>query len=208
VSIEIISSYIPNIATMAFLSKHKKAVILTGAFYQKQTYRNRTTIAGANGILNISIPINRNPKEVRLKDKLVTINYDEQWQNNHWRSFKSAYSSSPFFEFYENDLKDVFFTKKSNLIDFNISLINLFIEWCEIEVKISINNDEVIPNPTSSLLISSKYISPLYFPKYTQVFDDKLGFLPNLSVLDLISNLGPESSSYLDLIDINPMLKL
>ena len=81
-------------------------------------------------------------------------------------------------------------------------------EWCEIEVKISINNDEVIPNPTSSLLISSKYISPLSFPKYTQVFYNKLGFLPNLSVLDLISNLGPESSSYLDLIDVNPMLKL
>ena len=170
--LEIISSYIPNIATHGnCLRKHRKVVIVqTGAQYQKQTYRNRTTIAGANGILNLSIPINRNPKELRLKDKLVTINYDEQWQNNHWKSFKSAYSSSPFFEFYEDDLKGVFFNKKSNLIDFNISLINLFMEWCEIEVKISINNDEVIPNPTSSLLISSKYISPLSFPKYTQVF--------------------------------------
>ena len=70
------------------------------------------------------------------------------------------------------------------------------------------SQEEVVFHPTTNMLIASKEVSPLSFPKYTQVFDDKLGFLPNLSVLDLISNLGPESSSYLDLIDINPMLKL
>tara|TARA_B100000767_G_C19765697_1_gene537387 strand:- start:1914 stop:2564 length:651 start_codon:yes stop_codon:yes gene_type:complete len=207
VSIEIISSYIPNIATMAFLSRQEKAVIQTDAFYQKQTYRNRTTIAGANGIINLSIPVNRSSKEVRLKDNEVSINYDEQWQNNHWKSFKSAYSSSPFFEYYENGLKEVFFTHKSNLIDFNTSLLYLFLEWCEIEVRISMSQEKVIFHPTTNMLISSKEVPPLAFPKYTQVFDNKFGFLPNLSILDLVSNLGPESSSYLNLIDISPMLE-
>ena len=81
---------------MALLSRREKVVIQTQAFYQKQTYRNRTTIAGANGILNLSIPVNRSSKERRLRDNEVRINYDEQWQKNHWKSFKSAYSSSPF----------------------------------------------------------------------------------------------------------------
>lgn len=207
VSIEIISSYIPNIATMALLSRQEKVVIQTKAFYQKQTYRNRTTIAGANGILNLSIPVNRSSKEERLKDIEVSINYEEQWQKNHWKSFKSAYSSSPFFEFYEDDLKEVFFTHKSNLIDFNTSLLYLFLEWCEIEVEVSMSQEEVVFYPTTNMLIASKEVSPLSFPKYTQVFDNKFGFLPNLSVLDLISNLGPESSSYLNLIDISPMLE-
>jgi hypothetical protein len=207
VSIEIISSYIPNIATMALLSRQEKVVIQTKAFYQKQTYRNRTTIAGANGILNLSIPVNRSSKEERLKDIEVSINYEEQWQKNHWKSFKSAYSSSPFFEFYEDDLKEVFFTHKSNLIDFNTSLLYLFLEWCEIEVEVSMSQEEVVFHPTTNMLIASKEVSPLSFPKYTQVFDNKFGFLPNLSVLDLISNLGPESSSYLNLIDISPMLE-
>ena len=206
-SIKIISSYIPNIATMALLSRREKVVIQTQAFYQKQTYRNRTTIAGANGILNLSIPVKRSSKERRLKDNEVRINYDEQWQKNHWKSFKSAYSSSPFFEYYEDELKEAFFTHKSKLIDFNINLLYLFLEWCEIEVEISMSQEEVDFNPTTNMLISSKEEPPLAFPKYTQVFDNKFGFIPNLSVLDLISNLGPESSSYLNLIDISPMLE-
>ena len=192
---------------MVAMAKADKITLETQDNYQKQTYRNRTTIAGANGILNLSIPVNRSSKEERLKDIEVSINYEEQWQKNHWKSFKSAYSSSPFFEFYEDDLKEVFFTHKSNLIDFNTSLLYLFLEWCEIEVEVSMSQEEVVFHPTTNMLIASKEVSPLSFPKYTQVFDNKFGFLPNLSVLDLISNLGPESSSYLNLVDISPMLE-
>ena len=109
--LEIFSSYIPNVATLAVLSQHECVNIQTQAYYQKQTYRNRTQIAGANGLLNLSIPIEKGNKGTRLLDEHVLISYDEMWQNNHWKSFASAYQSSPFFEFYQDELEAVFFKK-------------------------------------------------------------------------------------------------
>ena len=112
--LEIFSSYIPNVATLAVLAQYECVNIQTQAYYQKQTYRNRTQIAGANGLLNLSIPIEKGNKGTRLLDEDVLISYDEMWQNNHWKSFASAYQSSPFFEFYQMNLKLFFLKDKRN----------------------------------------------------------------------------------------------
>ena len=206
--LEIFSSYIPNVATLAVLAKQECVNIQTQAFYQKQTYRNRTQIAGANGVLNLSIPIEKGIKGTRLVDQDVMISYDEMWQNNHWKSFVSAYQSSPFFEFYQDEFEAVFFKKQKKLLDFNMDMLQLIMDWLELDAQIKISTEQPLYNPTGEALISAKKATSLHFPKYIQVFESKLGFISNLNALDLICCLGPESPSYLKKIDITPILAL
>ncbi|MDB9837051.1 WbqC family protein [Flavobacteriaceae bacterium] len=206
--LEIFSSYIPNVATLAVLAQHECVNIQTQACYQKQTYRNRTQIAGANGVLNLSIPIEKGIKGTRLVDQEVQISYDEMWQNNHWKSFVSAYQSSPFFEFYQDELEAVFFKKQKKLLDFNMDILQLIMDWLELDTQIKISTEQPLYNPTGEALISAKKATSLHFPKYIQVFESKLGFISNLNALDLICCLGPESPSYLKKIDVIPILAL
>ena len=206
--LEIFSSYIPNVATLAVLAKQECVNIQTQAFYQKQTYRNRTQIAGANGVLNLSIPIEKGVKGTRLVDQDVMISYDEMWQNNHWKSFVSAYQSSPFFEFYQDEFEAVFFKKQKKLLDFNMDILQLIMDWLELDTQIKISTEQPLYNPTGEALISAKKATSLHFPKYIQVFESKLGFISNLNALDLICCLGPESPSYLKKIDVTPILAL
>jgi hypothetical protein len=208
VELEIFSSYIPNVATLAVLAKQECVNIQTQAFYQKQTYRNRTQIAGANGVLNLSIPIEKGIKGTRLVDQDVMISYDEMWQNNHWKSFVSAYQSSPFFEFYQDEFEAVFFKKQKKLLDFNMDMLQLIMDWLELDTQIKISTEQPLYNPTGEALISAKNTTAIHFPKYIQVFESKLGFISNLNALDLICCLGPESPSYLKKIDITPILAL
>ena len=206
--LEIFSSYIPNVATLAVLAQQECVNIQIQAFYQKQTYRNRTQIAGANGVLNLSIPIEKGIKGTRLVDQDVMISYDEMWQNNHWKSFVSAYQSSPFFEFYQDELEAVFFKKQKKLLDFNMDILQLIMDWLELDTQIKISTEQPLYNPTGEALISAKKATSLHFPKYIQVFESKLGFISNLNALDLICCLGPESPSYLKKIDVTPILAL
>ena len=206
--LEIFSSYIPNVATLAVLAQQECVNIQTQAFYQKQTYRNRTQIAGANGVLNLSIPIEKGIKGTRLVDQDVMISYDEMWQNNHWKSFVSAYQSSPFFEFYQDELEAVFFKKQKKLLDFNMDILQLIMDWLELDTQIKISTEQPLYNPTGEALISAKKATSLHLPKYIQVFESKLGFISNLNALDLICCLGPESPSYLKKIDVTPILAL
>ena len=206
--LEIFSSYIPNVATLAVLAQQECVNIQTQAFYQKQTYRNRTQIAGANGVLNLSIPIEKGVKGTRLVDQDVMISYDEMWQNNHWKSFVSAYQSSPFFEFYQDELEAVFFKKQKKLLDFNMDILQLIMDWLELDTQIKISTEQPLYNPTGEALISAKKATSLHFPKYIQVFESKLGFISNLNALDLICCLGPESPSYLKKINVTPILAL
>ena len=206
--LEIFSSYIPNVATLAVLAQYECIDIQTQAFYQKQTYRNRTQITGANGVLNLSIPIEKGVKGTRLIDQDVLISYDEMWQNNHWKSFVSAYQSSPFFEFYQDEFEAVFFKQQKKLFDFNMDILQLIMDWLELDTKIRISSEQPLFNPTGEALISAKNTTAIHFPKYIQVFNSKLGFISNLNALDLICCLGPESLSYLRKIDISPILAL
>ena len=130
------------------------------------------------------------------------------WQNNHWKSFASAYQSSPFFEFYQDELEAVFFKRQKKLLDFNLDIMQLILDWLELDTQIQISRKQPLYNPTGEALISAKKTSAIYFPKYIQVFESKLGFISNLNALDLICCLGPESLSYLKKIDVTPILGL
>ena len=143
-----------------------------------------------------------------MVDQDVMISYDEMWQNNHWKSFVSAYQSSPFFEFYQDELEAVFFKKQKKLLDFNMDILQLIMDWLELDTQIKISTEQPLYNPTGEALISAKKATSLHLPKYIQVFESKLGFISNLNALDLICCLGPESPSYLKKIDVTPILAL
>jgi len=170
----------------------------------KQTYRNRYTILGANGPIDMIVPVvkGRGPK-IMIKD--LQISYDTDWQRNHWRTIFSAYGSSPYFEFYADDLMLYFERKFKFLLDYNLAIHETICQLFELENKIILTEDfEKVPELTVNYRerISPKEKTPPdpHFQPvpYTQVFPDKLGFTPNLSILDLLFNEGPNSYSILE----------
>ncbi len=196
------TAYLPPIAYMAFLFSCSNIIIEKEETYPKQTYRNRCEILSANGIINLSIPVNK-PHGNNTKTKDVTIINSSQWFTNHWRAISSAYSSSPFFLYYKDELKGFFTGSYNNLLDFNTDLTTVILKLIGINCKIAYSETFSMPGQ-DKLIIDTRYsITPKLegefknFEEYTQVFAAKFNFIPNLSIIDLLFNLGPETKNYL-----------
>lgn len=177
--------------------------------FQKQTYRNRCVIATANGTQALTVPIEHLPltshpsplvKDLRISDH-------NQWRRVHWNALQSAYSESPFFEYYADDLRPFFEKKYVFLIDFNEDIRQ---KVCElIDFKPSVEYTKKFTSDISlqtSVIFDFRDVINAKHPKpdtdfeakeYWQVFQHKHGFQPNLSILDLLFNMGPESVFYL-----------
>ncbi len=196
------TSYLPPIEYFTSIINSKEVIIEKKESYKKQTYRNRCEIYGSNGKLNLSIPIIKvNGHNTKTED--IQISYTENWQKNHWRAIESAYNSSPFFLYYKDDLIKFFNEKHENLINFNYDLLMVLFEILEIKSKVKFSN-KFIKNYDENYIDKRNLISPKNntnnykkFPAYTQVFDTKHGFIPNLSIIDLIFNEGPGAIDYL-----------
>jgi hypothetical protein len=173
--------------------------------YTKQTWRNRCTIATANGPMTLSLPIEANPNgKCPIRD--IKLSDHGNWQHLHWNSIVSAYRSSPFFDYYEDDLRPFFNRKNSFLVDFNEEIREIMCEMIDIHPKVSLSTvyqeEHALPEGWQDLRTR---IHPKIGVKetgfeatpYYQVFDRKYGFMPNLSILDLVFNMGPESVLYL-----------
>ena len=165
--------------------------------YQKQTYRNRCYIYGANGkqLLNIPVSIPKSSKKTKSKDILVE---NSNWQKQHYKSFEAAYNHSPFFEFYKDDLQKIFSKKYTYLLDVNLDSFNFIKNALElpIEYKFSKTYEENKPDDFRELADSKKKVE-ISFLSYIQMFDQKFGFLKNLSILDLLFMEGPNSINFL-----------
>ena len=164
--------------------------------FPKQTYRNRTNIYGANGKLSLIIPISHNGNRL-YRD--TEISYREDWQKLHWKSIKTAYQSSPYFEFYEDRLENIFQSDEKNLLKFNLSVLESMLQLLKTEKAYSLNI-EYRQSPDASDFrqkFSAKQQSEYDMAEYYQTFSDRYGFLKDLSVLDLICNKGPESLTYI-----------
>lgn len=169
--------------------------------YPKTSFRNRTIIAGSNGLIVLSVPLQKGRIQ-KSQTRDVKISYDQDWQEQHWRSIVSCYGKSPFFEYYQDSLKVLFKKKQEYLLDLNLASQ----EWALSQLK-----SKLIPNYALELETNFRQtehdIRDQFKPNdfqmvlnkvsYPQVFEDRIGFQANLSVLDLLSCMGPASKSLL-----------
>ena len=174
--------------------------------YRKQTLRNRCQIASADGPQALTVPVEKPlPGQNRMRD--IRISDHGRWRHVHWNALKTAYQSSPFFDYYADELAPFYETKWEFLADFNEDLMRLMCSWIDIEPVIgrteSYSSAENVSKTrpyfvdetgnSDNLVETSPYINKEYY----QVFRQKLGFLPDLSIVDLVFNMGPESILYL-----------
>jgi len=167
--------------------------------YQKQTYRNRCVIATANGMQALTVPVEVSGEKQEVRE--VRISDHNQWRRIHWNALQSAYSESPFFEYYADDIRPFFEKKYDYLVDFNEAIRQTVCSLIDIHSEVEYTTDYVRQHPNDYRdIIHAKHSQPDsdFEPRpYWQVFSHKHGFLPNLSILDLLFCMGPESIFYL-----------
>ncbi|MEL0454723.1 WbqC family protein [Flavobacteriaceae bacterium SZ-1-7] len=192
-------TYFPNIAHFVAMIKASEVVFEIEDNFLKQTYRNRAYIYGANGKLALNIPVVHSQKN-RQKYRDVKIFNEEKWQDIHLKSLLSSYRTSPFFEYYEDDIRPLFEQKVDYILDFNLKCLNVICDCLQLDLNISETEtyEKVSEGKTDfRFLVQAKKEIPQDFEPYTQVFGNKHGFIPNLSILDLLFNEGPNALNYL-----------
>ncbi len=191
-------TYFPNIAHFVAILKADTLYFEVCDNYQKQSYRNRTEIYGANGKLALTVPVSYTQKNRQLY-KDVKIANENNWQQQHLKSLKSAYSMSPFFEYYIDDLMSLFEKKFDYILDFNLSSFEVLLECLQLNmnpVKTSVFEKQPKDKIDFRALVNRNYDVNSVQP-YTQVFTKKHSFISNLSILDLLFNEGPNTELYL-----------
>ena len=233
------STYFGPIQWYQKLNRYDECLIERHESFIKQTYRNRMLIPTTNGPLSLTIPTNHNTS-LAMKD--IRISDHANWRHVHWNALLSAYGESPFFEYYQDDIRPFYEKKYEFLFDFNMEITEKMIELLDIRPKISITNEYIQSEElkvksieseelkvkseefnglanhkvqSSNLKVQSKEVQSIadfreaIRPKkplpdaefeskrYYQVYEQKFGFQPNMSILDLLFNEGNEAIFYL-----------
>jgi len=195
--------YLPPVSWMAIALKYKNIAIEVHETYPKQTFRNRCIIATSGGILNLSVPVNKtNGNHTKTYD--ILIDNSKNWQQLHWRSIITAYNKSPYFLYYRDMIEPLYHKKHKNLIDLNQEYLFAILNLLNIKyLDISVTEDYVfepeclnLRNSFNPKLIPYQNVTKA-MPRYMQVFEEIQGFMPDLSIIDLLFNLGPDTESYL-----------
>lgn len=191
-------TYFPNLSHFVIMIKSQTLYLEVCDNYQKQTYRNRTEIYGANGKLALTVPVNYTQKNRQLY-KNVRIANEDKWQQLHLKSLESAYRMSPFFEYYIDDLLPLFKTKFNFILDLNLACLETIKDCMQLDFSYTKTEHfelESAKKEDYRYLVKRKS-QPISTSTYQQVFSDKHGFMGNLSILDLLFNEGPNSELYL-----------
>lgn len=197
------TSYFGPISYYGLWRRSEHKMVDASENYIKQTWRNRCVIGTANGPMTLSLPVEGKAEKINIRD--VRISDHGNWRHLHWNSIESAYNSSPFFEYYEDDIRPFFERKFDFLFDFNEEIRLKMCELLEIsaasEYTTSFIPEHEIPAEWADLrnnIHPKKDVEHLFkATPYYQVFDRKFGFQPNLSIMDLLFNMGPEAILYL-----------
>ena len=197
------TQYFPPIQFFRMAEKYDVLVIEAKEHYQKTGYRNRCVIAGPNGIQRLTVPLVKGKNEQQPITN-TTIANDTAWQKMHWQAIQTAYGKSPFFEFYAPELRSIFEKEWTYLFDLNSEIIQTLKEL--LQGSFSIEKTSIYSKkPEAPIFDFRNKMAPKnrikpenLMPPYPQVFESKNGFLSNLSILDLLFCVGPESYYYLE----------
>ncbi|MBQ4355598.1 MAG: WbqC family protein [Bacteroidales bacterium] len=193
------TAYLPNIEYFAFIAKSEVFFMEGWESFQKQTYRNRTYIQTATGVQGLILPTCRLSRQTTIRD--VRIDYKDHWQAKHWRAIETAYSGTPYYLYYKDYLVPFFEKKYEFLFDYNLDLTQALLKLLKIK-KVPVIT-ETFEKSYSEMLDLRWAISPKREPMlpsvpYPQVFSDRQPFTDNLSVIDLLFNVGPEAGEILN----------
>lgn len=195
------TQYLPCAQYFTKFLRHSKVFIEGHENYTKGSYRNRCYIAAANGPLSLSIPL-KGGKNQQQAIRAVAISHETSWTSEHWTSIQSAYGSAPFFEHYGPELEAFYKNKPDKLFDFNEALLKWILKKLKLEVDLNVttayehrlNSDTEDWRNAISPKAQKRRVDPHFKAKYyAQVFESKHGFLPNLSILDLLFCAGPQA---------------
>ena len=209
------STYFGPVQWYQKLNRYDECLIERHESFIKQTYRNRMIIATTNGPLSLTIPTNHDTS-MAMKD--IRISDHANWRHVHWNALLSAYGESPFFEYYQDDIRPFYEKKYDFLFDFNMEIMEKMIELLDIRPNVKVTDEyvrklevgseeleavgEKTPNLIKDFRDAIRPKKPLPDPDFTpkryyQVYEQKHGFLPNMSILDLLFNEGNEAIFHL-----------
>jgi len=203
-SVLLSTAYWPNLQYFYYVLNSENIFIESHEHYQKQSFRNRARILTANGVLDLTIPV-QSANKVAISR--VEISYKENWQANHWRAITSAYKNSPYFEFFEDEIKQFYSLEYRYLLEYNTDELNIIFKILRLKKQIHLTSDyhkeinnnfdlreKIHPKIDFTNDLNTKTI--LEKPYY-QTFGEKFPFQPNLSILDLLFNKGLGTLDYL-----------
>lgn len=195
------TAYFPPISYVATMLDKQVVVVEQYETFPKQTYRNRAVVATANGLLSLTVPVVRiNGNHTYTKD--MAICYNENWAVKHWRAIESAYNSSPYFLYYKDEVEAILNKQYIGLVYLNMDILSFVFKKLKVAKDIMLSTDFVLAEDVATIEDYRNRFSPknkeiLQLPPYDQVFEDRYGFQSDISILDLLFNLGPDSLGYL-----------
>lgn len=196
------TAYFPPVSYLKVIAGADRVYIEYHENYLKQTYRNRCEIPASNGILSLTVPVKEGSfHKTAVRD--LQVDYSGEWVRTHLRAFKAAYNSSAFYEFYIDDISTILNSGHRFLLDLNMEILLKMCEMTGVDTEISFTDKFI--HSYSDIVDLRQTITPGNRKRhnkenaspYFQVFSDKLGFIPDMSILDLLFNMGPESWSLL-----------
>ena len=190
--------YLPPVSYFKELKRFGNEFLLEKEeHFPKQTFRNRATIYSPNGSLDLIVPVIRG-KQLHTKMKDVKISNDFKWQRLHWKSLESCYRNSAYFEYYEDEFARFYHEKFDSLFEYNQEIMDWLFKQLKIVPKFELTTEYFNDVPAELDFRSGPVFKKPEgdFKPYFQVFDDREGFKPNLSIVDLLFNQGPQAKSY------------
>lgn len=186
------ATYFGSIEYYSAFVKHAEVILEAKEHFPKQSYRNRCDILSSNGILSLSIPVERPHGSKTSMDEII-IPDSENWRARHWRSIKSAYQSSPFFEYYGMEVEELIFNPETNLLAFNTHITKRIVSWLDLEISVahSLEFHPPIENDPRDILGRKGSTQLFETAPYIQVFPSNESFKSSLTILDAIMCIGP-----------------
>lgn len=192
------TAYFPPIAYVATLLQHTEVLIESQETFPKQTYRNRMEILTAGGVRTLTVPVLRNNHS---RTEEVGIEYKERWNIIHLRTLEAAYSASPYYQYYKDSIVALLTRHYDRLLELNQATLEWLLRQLKTACTVSHTTD-YLPATGDPMDYRNTFSPKVPYPTdrlapYYQVFADRQPFVPNLSILDLLFNLGPEAKDYL-----------